>query len=93
MFNFVPMWIGWNTRRSENNPAKQRVCCMKPIQLPPTRIDFVKKTIHPSQIVAKEFGQGYALVTYDLVIAKIVKRIQSEETPTFDNLFILFGYF
>ena len=87
------MWIGWNTRRSENNPAKQRVYCMKPIQLPPTRIDFVKKTIHPSQIVAKEFGQGYALVTYDLVIAKIVKRIQSKETPTFDNLFILFGCF
>ena len=65
---------------------------MKPIQLPPTGIDVVKETVHRSQIEVEECGQDYALVTYDLTIAKI-KRIQSEETPTFDNLFILFGSF
>ena len=66
---------------------------MKPIQLSPTRIDFVKETIHQSQIVAEECDQDYGLVTYNLAIAKIEKRIQSKETPTFDNLFILFGSF
>ena len=49
--------------------------------------------MHRSQIVAEECGQDYDLVTYDLVIAKIAKRIQSKETPTFDNLFILFRSF
>ena len=93
LFNFVPMWTGWNTRRSENNPAKQLVCYMIPIQLPPTRIDVVKETMHRSQILAEQCGQNYALITFDLAIAKIAKRIQSEETTTFDNRFILFGSF
>ena len=62
---------------------------MKHIQLPPTRADVVKEILKSSQIVAKECGQKYALVTYDLAIAKIAKRIQCEE---FDNVFIAFGF-
>ena len=62
---------------------------MKHIQLPPTRADVVKETLKSSQIVAKECGQKYALVTYDLAIAKIAKRIQCEE---FGNVFIAFGF-
>ena len=47
--------------------------------------------MHWSQIAAEECRQDYVLVTYDLAIGKIAKRSQSEETPTFDNLFISFG--
>ena len=63
------------------------MCYIKPIQLPPTRIDVVKETMHRSQIVTEECGQDYALVTHEQVIAKMAKRIQS------DNLFILFESF
>ena len=74
------MWTRWNTRRSENNPAKQLACYRRSIQLPPTRIDVIKETVHQSQIVAEDGGQGYGLVTYDLTTAKMAKRIQSKET-------------
>ena len=43
--------------------------------------------------MAEECGQDYTLVTYDLAFGKMVKRIQSKETATFNNLFILFGSF
>ena len=45
LFNSVPIWTRWNTRRSENNPAKQLVCYRKPIQLPPTTIDIIKEAV------------------------------------------------
>ena len=93
LLNSAPIWTRWDTRRSENNPVKQLICYRKPIQLPPTRIDAIKETVHQSQIVAKGCGQDYALVTYDLTSAKIAKIIQYEETPSFDNLFISFESF
>ena len=69
------MWTRWNTRLSENNPARQLICYKKPIQLPPTRIYVIKETVHRSQIEAEGCGQDYALVTYDLTSTKIAKRI------------------
>ena len=42
LFNPVPMWTRWNTKRSENNPAKQLVCYRKPIQFSPTKTDVIK---------------------------------------------------
>ena len=81
------MWTRWNTRRSENNPARQLVCYGKPIQLPPTGKDVIKEPVHRSQTEAEGCGQDYALVAYAMTTAKIAKRIQSEETPIFDNRF------
>ena len=89
----VSMWTGWNTRKHTKTSPQQLVCYMKHIQLPSTRADVVKETLKRSQIVAKECGQKYASVTYDLAIAKVAKRIQWEETPQFDNVFIMFGSF
>ena len=76
LFDSLPMWIGWNRIRSTNNPAKQHICYIKPIQLSPTRIDVLKETMHWSQIVAEECRQDYALVTYNLPIANIAKKQQ-----------------
>ena len=45
LFNFVPMWTGWNTRRSENNPEKQLICYLKTTQHTFT-MDVAKETIH-----------------------------------------------
>ena len=66
---------------------------MKPIQLPPTRTDVVKETMKRSIDIANTVKQRQAFVTNDLAIAKITKRIQSEESPVYDNLFIMFGSF
>ena len=66
---------------------------MKPIQLPPTRTDVVKETMKRSIDIANTVKQRQAFVTYELAIAKIAKRIQSEESPVYNNLFIMFGSF
>ena len=62
-------------------------------KLPPTRNDVVKETLRQSEIVASECNEPYALVTYDLAVAKIAKQIQATEKPLFDNVFIMFGSF
>ena len=64
---------------------------MKHIQLPPTRTDVVKKTMKRSKLVAKNCNQQYVIVTYDLAIAKVAKQLQSEESPPFDDVFVMFG--
>ena len=42
-----------------------------------------------SQKVARECQKESIAVTYDLAIAKIAFQIQNEESPKFDNIFIL----
>ena len=66
---------------------------MQHIKLPPNRNDVVKETLRQSQIVASECNEPYALVTYDLTVAKIAKQIQATEKPLFDIVFIMFGSF
>ena len=43
--------------------------------------------------IANTVKQRQAFVTYNLAIAKIAKKMQSEESPVYDNLFIIFGTF
>ena len=93
MFDKIPMWTGWNVINSINVSQKQMVCYMKPIQLPPTRIDVVKEMMKYSIDIANTVKQRQVFVTYELAIAKITKIIQSEESPIYDNLFIMFGSF
>ena len=64
---------------------------MDHIQFPPTSTSTAVETLRRPQQVGKECGQYYITVTYDMSIAKIAKQIQSEEAPTFDNVFIMFG--
>jgi len=61
--------------------------------LPPTRLDVVLETLKKSQKVAEECGELYAIVTYDLAIAKPAMQIRDQEAPVYDNVFILFGAF
>ena len=89
----VLIWTGLNTKEHIETSSQQFVCYIKHIQQPSTRADLVKEILKRSQVVAEEGGQKYTLVTYDLAMAKIAKRIQCEETPEFDNAFIMFGSF
>ena len=42
-------------------------------------------------MVAEECGEKYAIVHYDLGIAKPALQIQAQESPTYDNVFICVG--
>ena len=77
-----------------NDPLPQQVIgYMKNIDLPPTRLDVVHETMTRSQKVARECGEKYTVVTYDLAIARPALQIQAQETPMFDNIFVCFGTF
>ena len=67
------MWAGWNTQRYPE-PINKLVCYMQNIRLLPTREGVVKETLKRSQAVAKECGDKYAVVTYDLAVAKIARQ-------------------
>ena len=88
----TPMWTGWNTERFIEKCSRQRVEYMRHIPFPPTRTDVVKEKIVQSKMLSEECGSNFAVITYDLAIAKIAKKIQNEEPDEFKNVFIMFGY-
>ena len=73
----TPMWIGWNSLVTKDTLSKQRVEYMENLNLPPTRLDVIVETLKRSQRVAAECGEHYALVTYDLAVAKPALQIQA----------------
>ena len=83
----TPMWTSWNTEQLIEKCPRQRAEYMHHIPLPSTRTDVVKETTVQSKRVSEECG---SIVTYDLVIAKIAKKIQSEEPDEFKEVFIHF---
>ena len=89
----TPMWIGWNSRLTEDDLPQQTIGYMDNLNLPPTRLDVVAETMKISQKLAAECGEQYAIVHYDLAVAKLALSIQAEESPTFDNVFVCFGAF
>ena len=89
----IPMWAAWNSLVMVDPLSLQRVCYLQKISLPPTRLDVVAEILRIAQQVALECGEKYAIVTYDLAIAKPASQIQEVESPTFDNVFIMFGTF
>ena len=93
LFQNTPMWRGWNSLVCNDPLPQQVIGYMENINLPPTRLDVVRETMTRSQKVATECGEKYAVVTYDLAIAKPALQIQAQETPKFDNVFVCFGTF
>ena len=85
------MWAGWNTQRYPEPIKKQVVCYMQNIKLPPTREDVMKEPLKRSQVVAKECGDKYAIIIYDLAVAKIARQVQIQHSPKFDDCFIQFS--
>ena len=45
----------------------------------------MKEILKGLQAVAKEYGDKYAIVTYDLAVAKIAKQIQFQSSPEFGD--------
>ena len=89
----TPMWTGWITEQFIEKCPRQCVEYRQHIPFPPTRTDVVKETIVQSKRVSQECGSTFAIITYDLAIAKIAKKIQNEEPDEFKDVFIMFGAF
>ena len=66
----TPMWIGWNSRLTKDHLPQQKIGYMDNLSLPPTRLDVVAETMKISQNVAAECGQQFAIVHYDVAVAK-----------------------
>ena len=86
----LSMCHGWNSLKEVEINPQQNMFYMQHIKLPPTRNDVVKETLRLSQIVASECNEPYALVTYDLAVAKIAEQIQTTKKPFFDYVLIMF---
>ena len=89
----LPMWAAWNSLITKDSLPRQTIGYLQNISLPPTRLDVVAETMRVAQRVASECNEKYAVVTYDLAIAKPASQIQVTESPLFDNVFIMFGAF
>ena len=64
-----------------------------PILSSPTNNNVVKETMVRTMNIAKETGQDYGVVTYDLAVAQKAYAIRSLEEPLFDKLLIMLGNF
>ena len=88
----TPMWAGWNAQFTEDPLPTQHISYMDNLNLPPTHLE-VAETLRISQNVASECDEEYAIVHYDLAVAKPAMQIQQAESPKFDNILICFGPF
>lgn len=89
----LPMHAGFMSQFVKDPLPVHTICYMDPISSSPTNNDVVRETMIRTLNVAKEAGQEYAVVTYDLAVAKKAYAIQEVERPLFDELFILLGNF
>jgi hypothetical protein len=89
----VPLHDGFVSKFIMDPLPLQQICYMDPISSSPTKNEVVKETMIRTMNVAKETGQDYAVVTYDLAIATKAYSIQALEAPLFDKLLIMLGNF
>ncbi|CAH1173831.1 unnamed protein product [Phaedon cochleariae] len=87
----TPMWVGFNSLIYKDTAPTQKLCYLTTINASPTDKSVVLETMKQSQQVARECGEKYMQVTYDLAITKIALQIQCTEKPRYDNLFIHVG--
>ena len=92
-FTETQMWAGWNSLITEDQLPPQKIAYMYNLNLPPTRLDVIAETLRISQRVAQECDEQYAVVHYDLAVAKPAMQIQQQQDPQYSNVFICFGPF
>ena len=89
----IPMWVGFNASKYQDNLPKQEVRYMPNLRHPITSLNVIQETLITAQKCAKECEQQYAVVSYDLNAAKPAMQIQATEKPKFDNVFVMPGTF
>ena len=71
--NNIPTWIGWNS--TVDNLPRQTIGYMDNYSLPLTRLDVVAPTMTTFQKAGAECGDTYAVVHYDISVAKLAIQI------------------
>ena len=89
----TPMWQAWNSLVYTDGLPQQKIGYLENIEHPSTQYNVIKLTLEKSLNVLEECGQDYLAVTYDLATAKLAIRIQEQESPRFNKLFVLLGNF
>ena len=77
----------------EVSDLKQNIWYFAQINESPTSISVFIEKLKRAKIIAEECGKKNISVTYDLAIAKIVLKIQSEESLTYDKISVHLGAF
>lgn len=67
----TPMWVSFHSLIYEDTAPTQKLCYLTTINRSPTDKSVVVETMKQSQQVARECGEKYMQITYDLAIAKI----------------------
>lgn len=89
----TPLHAGFISKFITDPLPIQRICYMDPIPMSPTDNAVVRETMIRTMNVAKETGQEWAVVMYDLAVALKAYSIQALERPRFDKLLIMLGNF
>lgn len=89
----VPMWVGFNALLHTDELPEQVVLYMKNLNMPIISLDVIQETLVTTQKCAKEVGQQYGVVTYDLNAAKPAMQMQVTDAPRYDDVFIMPGSF
>ena len=90
----IKMWVGWNASFvTPHESPKHRIWYLPQINESPTSNAVVKETLQRSLTIAKECNKTSIAATYDLAIAIKAFRIQEQESPDYDNVFIALGPF
>ena len=76
------MWVGWNAIRDNKQVTKQKIWYLQQINESPTSYSVVFKTMRRSSEIAKACNRD-----------SIAVKIQNEEKPVFDQLFVHLGAF
>ena len=85
----IPMWVGFNALLHTDNLPEQVNLYMNFFNLPITSLDVIQETLVTTQSCAKEVGQRYGIVTYDLNAAKPAMQMQITDAPKYDDLFTM----
>ena len=91
----TPMWVGWNSQYSTQveKEQKQGVWYLPQINASPTSFTVVAETMKRTLTLADESKRNTISVTADLAVAKMMMKLQSEESHVYDRIFINFGAF
>ena len=84
----TPMRVGWNALKSKENGKRQNVWYLPQTNLSPTSYTVVAETLNRGIQIADESNRQSLCFTYDLAIARMAMKIQQEESPKYDRLFI-----
>ena len=89
----TPMWTGWNSKLLPKSTELQGVWYLPQLNESPTSYSVVAETLRRSLATASANKKDSISTTYDLAIAKMAWKIQQEEKPIYNKVFVTLGSF